>query len=339
MSALCLGSWMFGTETEPGVLAVDHATTLEILQAAYDRGINFIDTANIYGLPDDDSPERRPGRSESWIGEWLAGVDRESVVIASKVFYTTRGRQRVGLSRKIVRAEIEGTLTRLGTDYLDVYYHHGWHPASPLEETLSVFNDLVREGLVHYLGVSNFTSWQLMKAAWLCDRNGWEPITVVQPRYNAADSVPFTVDPVEMPLPDLFDACRDLGVAVCPYSPLAGGFLSGKYTRRDGDDFVRPEGSRGALVPELYGPFPERWWRVLEVIESVAEEMGVTPSQVAIAWSAHVEGLTSIPIVGARRLAYLDDTVAALDVELTAEQHERIADAGRHQELSGYIYT
>lgn len=237
-----------------------------------------------------------------------------------------------------MRAEIEGTLERLGTDYLDVYYHHGWHPESPLEETLSVFNDLVHEGLVHYLGVSNFTSWQLMKAAWICDRNGWAPITVVQPRFNAADNVPFTVDPAEMPVPHLFDACRDLDIAVCPYSPLAGGFLSGKYQRRDDGDIDRPAGSRAAFT-NRYGPFPDRWWRVLDAVRAVADDLGATPAQVAIAWAAQVDGLTSIPIVGARRVEYLDATVAAVDLDLTDEHHDAIATAGRNQERTGYIYT
>ena len=337
VSALCLGTWMFGHDYGEGE-AVDRDTSLGILEGAFERGVNFIDTANIYGMPASGYEGPEPGRSESYIGEWLKGVDRESVVIASKVFYTTRGRQPIGLSRKIVRAEIEGTLERLGTDYLDIYYHHGWHPPSPLEETLSVFNDLVREGLVHYLGVSNFTSWQLMKAAWLCDRNGWAPITVIQPRFNAADHVPFTVDPAEMALPDLFDACRDLGVSVCPYSPLAGGFLSGKYQRRDDGDTDRPEGSRAAFTSR-YGPFSDRWWRVLDVVREVADDLGATAAQVAIAWAARVEGLTSIPIVGGKRVEYLDDVIGAVDLGLTDEQHESIAAAGRVTERTGYIYT
>lgn len=337
VSALCLGTWMFGNDYGDGE-AVDLETSQAILSGAFERGVNFIDTANIYGTPASGHDRPEPGRSETYIGEWLQGIDRESVVIASKVFYTTRGRQPVGLSRKIVRAEIEGTLERLGTDYVDIYYHHGWHPGSPLEETLSVFNDLVHEGLVHYLGVSNFTSWQLMKAQWICDRNGWAPISVIQPRYNAADSVPFTVDPAEMALPDLFDACRDQGVAVCPYSPLAGGFLSGKYERHDGGDIDRPAGSRAAFTSR-YGPFPDRWWRVLDAVRAVADDLDATPSQVAIAWTARVDGVTSIPIVGARRVDYLDDTVAAVDLALTDEHHALIRAAGSPEERTGYIYT
>lgn len=340
VSRLCLGTWMFGTDYGQGE-AVDRETAHAVLDAARGHGINFIDTANVYGqVLDGSQPVDRasPGRSERYIGEWLHDQDREAMVLASKVFFATRGRQAVGMSRKIIRSEIEGSLERLGTDYLDVYYLHGWHDGSPLEESLSAMNDLVHAGKVHYVGVSNFTAWQLVKAQWICDRNGWEPISVVQPRYNAADGVPYTVDPVEMPLPDLFDACRDQEVAVCPYAPLAGGFLAGRYTRADDGEVVVPPGSRGAFT-DRYGPFPERWWRVLDAVREVADELGATASQVALRWATMVDGVTSVPIVGARRVSYLDDNVAALDLSLSAEQHQRIAAAGAADTSSGYIYT
>ena len=134
VSDLCLGTWMFGTESRvKGGEIVDRATASSILDAAWSGGVNFIDTANVYGS----------GRSEEYIGGWLAGKDREDFVVASKVFFALSGRQQVGLSRKIVLAELEATLGRLGTDYLDIYYIHGWHDPSPLEETLSALNDLV----------------------------------------------------------------------------------------------------------------------------------------------------------------------------------------------------
>lgn len=340
VSPLCLGTWMFGTDYGEGE-AVDRDTAHAVLDAAVARGINFIDTANVYGQVLDGGrgvDRAAPGRSERYIGEWLQDQDRADLVIASKVFFATRGRQPVGMSRKIIRSEIEGSLERLGTDHLDVYYLHGWHDGSPLEESLSVMNDLVHAGMVHYIGVSNFASWQLVKAQWICDRNGWEPVSVVQPRYNAADGVPYTVDPAEMPLPDLFDACRDQDVAVCPYAPLAGGFLAGRYTRRDDGEVVVPPGSRGAFT-ERYGPFPERWWQVLGVVREVADELDATPSQVALRWASMVDDVTSVPIVGARRAAYLDDNVAALGLKMSAEQHARIADAGNTSIRGAYIYT
>jgi aryl-alcohol dehydrogenase-like predicted oxidoreductase len=329
VSQLCLGAWMFGTEFQEGSEVVDSEGAHEILEAAWSHGINFIDTANIYGR----------GRSESYIGEWLADKEREDFVIASKVFFTTRGRQVSGLSRKIIMAEIEGSLERLGTDYLDIYYIHGWHPTSPLKETLSALNDLVRVGLIHYIGVSNFSSAQLVKSAWITERHGWAPVTVIQPRYNAVDHIPYTVDPVEQALPDLFDVCRELGIAVCPYSPLAGGFLTGKYERQADGKVVAPGGSR-ADVTDRYGPFPERWWRVLAAVKEVASEVGASPAQVALRWSMLVEGITSIPIFGGRTFEQLQANVAALDVTMSAEQFDRIARAGRYQgENSPYSYT
>jgi aryl-alcohol dehydrogenase-like predicted oxidoreductase len=317
LSEACLGTWMFGTESPAGGEVVDEEGASSILDAAWEQGVNFFDTANVYG----------DGRSERYIGTWLQGKEREDFVLASKVYFALSGRQRVGLSRKIVMAEIEGTLERLGTSYLDVYYIHGWHDPSPLSETLSALNDLVRAGKVHYIGVSNFASWQLVLASEMCRSNGWAPVSVIQPRYNAADHVPYTLDPEEMPLPDLFDACRHLGVAVCSFSPLAGGFLTGKYRRAADGSTITPEGSRAAVF-ERYGDFPEPWWKVLNEVEEVASEVGATPAQVAISWVRRVAGLTSIPIIGATSVQQLDETLKYADVHLSDEQHERISSAG-----------
>jgi aryl-alcohol dehydrogenase-like predicted oxidoreductase len=333
VSSICLGTWMFGQDMGGGE-SVDRDMAQETLEAAWSGGINFIDTANIYGqdssrLIEDPRMSRKagPGRSESYIGEWLADKDRENFVVASKVYFGSRGRQGTGLSRKLIRAEIEGTLERLGTDYLDLYYIHGWHPSSPLEEALSALNDLVRAGTVHYLGVSNFAAWQLVQARYIAARNGWEQPWVIQPRFNAVDHVPFTADPSEIPLPDLLDACRDQDVAVCAYSALAGGFLSGKYRRGDDGEVVVPDDSRASST-ERYGPFPERWWRVLDAVVSVADEVDATPTQVALRWLMMQEGVVCIPIVGARRPRHLVDSVGALEIELSREQRERITRAG-----------
>jgi aryl-alcohol dehydrogenase-like predicted oxidoreductase len=325
VSKLCLGTWMFGTENEDGVVATDREQAHELLDAAFERGINFFDTANNYG----------GGDSERYLGEWLEDRDRENVVVASKVYWTTRGRREAGLSRKIVRAEIEGTLERLGTDYLDVYYVHGWHEPSPLVETVSALNDLVRDGKVHYLGVSNFAAWQLLKALWAADTHDWEPVSVIQPRYNAADRVPYTVDPTEQPLPDLFDACRDQNVAVCPYAPLAGGFLTGKYDRGPDGAVLGPDGSRADLSEE-FGPFSESEWAVLDAVREVAAELDASPAQVAIRWTMAVDGVTSVPIVGARSRDQLEENLGALDLSLSTDQHDRISSAGEGDDTSSW---
>lgn len=321
VSQLCLGTWMFGTETEEGVVATDREQAHELLDAAWKHGINFFDTANNYG----------GGDSERYLGEWLKDHERENFILASKVYFDTQGRQGVGLSRKIVRAEIEGTLDRLDTDYLDIYYIHGWHDPSPIKETLSALNDLVRAGKVHYVGVSNFTAWQLLQSQWIADVHDWESVSVIQPRYNAVDHYPYTVDPSEQPLPGLFDACRDQGVAVCPYAPLAGGFLTGKYERSPNGAVIGPDGSRADLS-ENFGPFSERAWAVLDAVRSVADDIGVTPAQVAVRWAMDIEGVTSVPIVGARSLDQLAENVGVLDVTLTDTQYGQIATAGRGKE-------
>jgi aryl-alcohol dehydrogenase-like predicted oxidoreductase len=318
VSTLCLGTWMFGTELEDGVEATDRDAAHRILDAAWDAGVNFFDTANNYG----------GGDSERYLGSWLAERERESFVVASKVYFDTRGRQGTGLSRKIIRAEIEGTLDRLDTEYLDLYYVHGWHEDSPIAETMAALDDLVREGRVHYLGVSNFAAWQLIQAQGLADRHDWAPISVIQPRYNALDHYPYTVDPSEQPLPGLLDACRDQDIAVAPYAPLAGGFLTGKYDRGPDGELEAPPDTRGALL-DTYGPFTERAWGVLDAVRSVADDVGATPAQVALRWVMEAPGVTSVPIVGARSEEQLEENVGVVDVHLDSDQYERIARAGR----------
>lgn len=332
VSQLCVGTWMFGTDLGQGEV-VNEQTAGELLESAFQHGINFIDTANNYGhVPAGQQPphgERHfgPGRSERYIGAWLADHDREDVIIASKAYWATRGRELASLSRKQVRSEIQGTLDRLGTDYIDVYYHHGWHPSSPIEETLSVFNDLVREGRVHYLGLSNFTSWQIVHAREICRRNGWEIPCVTQPRFNAADHVPYTVDPEEKALLDLLDLCRSEDIAVAAYAPLAGGFLAGRYQRGEDGEVSRPADSRGGQA-ERYGPFPDRWWDVLAAVRSVADELDSTPSTVAIAWLLATPEVTVIPIVGMRTQRHVTTAVDAVNLELTPEHSKRISEAG-----------
>ena len=322
VSEFALGAWMFGARSrkdDSEIVPRDRA--FEILDAAWSAGVNFIDTANVYGK----------GRSEEYIGAWLADKNRDDFVLASKVFVALSGRQEIGLSRKIILREIEGTLERLGTDHLDVYYIHAWHPGSPLEETLAALNHLVDQGKVHYLGVSNFATWQLVLAQKICEARGYAPISVVQPRFSAVDSVPFTADPHEMALPDLLDACHHLGIAVCSYSPLAEGFLTGKY-RRDADGRTRvPPGSRADHRQEDK-QYPERWWSVLSAVEQVAAELGATPAQVALRWVRDAPGVTSVPILGATSASQLVDSLRASELHAlraaARAHHRRRTDPG-----------
>jgi 1-deoxyxylulose-5-phosphate synthase len=320
VSKLCFGTWRFGRSTGDLENETTREEAHELLDACVEHGINFIDTANVYGDPD--------GTSEEWIGEWLEEQDREDLVIASKVYFEfdgwgEPGPNDSGLGRKHIRAQLEGTLDRLGTDYLDLYYIHRWDEDTPIRETMQTLTELVREGKIHYLGASTMAAWQLTKALWTSDVEGLERFDVTQPMVNAAH-----YDAVG----DYLDVCADQDLAVCPYSPLAGGFLTGKYEQAEDDSVEAPDGSRGAfddLFEDRYAT--DRAWDVLEAVESVADEVDASPAQVSLRWLMDQDRFTCIPIVGARSPDQLEENVGAVDLELDGEQFERI-DAARSSE-------
>jgi aryl-alcohol dehydrogenase-like predicted oxidoreductase len=318
VSQLCFGTWRFGRETG-GVVETDRDEAHDLLDAAWERGINFIDTANVYGNPN--------GTSEAYVGEWLDDYDREDFVIASKVYFPFDGRGEPGpndsgLGRKHIRAQIEGTLDRLDTDYLDLYYIHRWDEHSDIEETLSTLDDLVRAGKIHHLGASTMAAWQLTKALWKSDVEDYERFEVTQPLFHAGYR-----DDVK----DYLDVCADQDMAVCPYSPLAGGFLTGKYERTDDDDptaFEGPEGARGSLSDRFEDFYlSERGWHVLDELRAVADELDATPAQVALRWLIEQPDITCVPIVGARTVDQLDENVGATDISLSDDQFNRIVSA------------
>jgi aryl-alcohol dehydrogenase-like predicted oxidoreductase len=214
VSELCLGCMTFGRE-------LDEEGSREIIARFLKAGGDFIDTADVY----------EQGASEEIVGRAIKGV-REDVVLATKVrFPMGDGPNDVGLSRKHILAGCEASLRRLGTDYIDLYQVHAWDAATPLEETLSALTDLVRQGKVRYVGVSNFTGWQLMKALYVSELNGFERFVSLQPQYSLAERN------IER---EVLSACREEGVGVIPWGPLGGGFLSGKYRRGE----EPPEDSR-----------------------------------------------------------------------------------------------
>ncbi len=315
VSELCFGTWRFGRRTG-GVLETDEAAAHELLDAFTDRGGTFIDTANVYGDPN--------GTSEEYIGNWLADREREQYVIASKVYFgfDDANPNGSGLSRTHIRNQIEGTLDRLGTDYLDLYYIHRWDENTPIEETLSTLDALVEEGTVNYLGASTMAAWQLTKALWQSDVNDYERFEVTQPLFHAG-----YYEDVE----EYLSVVADQDLAVCPYSPLAGGFLTGKYTRGDPDDpksVEAPDGSRGSF-DERFERFylSERGWKVLDEIRTIADELDATPAQVALRWLMDQRTFTCVPIVGARTVEQLDENLGAADVSMSRDQHDRITDA------------
>ncbi|WP_132058855.1 aldo/keto reductase [Halorussus amylolyticus] len=305
VSEICFGTWRFGKESN-GTVETDRKTAHGLLDTYADAGGNFIDTANVYGDPN--------GTAEEWIGDWLADYDREQFVLASKVYFGfADGPNDRGLSRKHIRSQIEGTLDRLGTEYLDVYYIHRWDDGVPIEETLSTLHDLVREGKVNYLAASSMAAWKLTKALWTSDVEGLERFEVTQPRFNAA---------YRDPVAEYLDVCANQDLAVCPYSPLEGGFLTGKYDREGSN----PEGSRGDLY-EWESRFDDRQWDVLDAIRAVADEVDATPAQVSLRWLADQREFQCIPIVGARTTDQLEENLGASEISMSDAQFERIDEA------------
>ncbi|WP_136689254.1 aldo/keto reductase [Halorhabdus amylolytica] len=320
VSPIALGTWRFGMEhEETGIVETGREEAHELLDAYADRGGNFIDTANVYG----------GGDSERWIGEWLAERDREQFVVASKVYWSDVSRFDDNLSRKNVRAEVEASLDKLGTDYLDILYLHRFDDETPIERTLRTIDDLVSEGKVHHVGLSTAEAWKLTKGLWKADVNNYEAFTVTQPEYSAVYREPI-VDELDQPpehkepIAEYLDVCRDQDLAVCPYSPLHGGFLTGKYERVDGE-IRAPDGSRAEIDQAFESDYvADAAWNVLEEVRAVATEVEATPAQVSLRWLIDHDDLTIVPIIGARTIDQLDENLGAVDVSLSEDQWERI---------------
>jgi aryl-alcohol dehydrogenase-like predicted oxidoreductase len=220
------------------------------------------------------------------------------------------GRNDAGLSRSHLARALDASLGRLGIDTVDLYQAHAWDPLTPLEETLAFLDDAVRAGKVRYAGVSNFTGWQLQKAALLAGDSA--PIVTLQPQYN------LLVRDIEF---ELVDVCVNEGIGMLPWSPLAGGWLTGKYTRDETPSGATRLGEDPARGMEAYGPrnAQERTWRIIDAVREVAQDRGVPMSQVALAWVADRPAVTSV-ILGARTVDQLDDNLAAADLHLSAKE-------------------
>jgi len=307
VSEIAFGTWRFGRENDDGEVEIGPDRAHDLLDAYADHGGRFVDTADMYG----------DGRSEEYIGDWLATRDREEYVLASKVYWPTRDDPNgSGLSRKHLRRQIDLILERLGTDYVDLLYTHRWDDDTPATEFMRTLDEFVRDGKVNYLGTSTFepNAWKVAKANELADRRGYEPFSIAQPRYNAVNRE------IEG---NYLDMCADYEIGVVPWSPLAGGFLTGKYSR----DEEPPVGSRAATDQQFVDSYltPENF-DALDVVESVAEETDASPGQIALAWLLHHEQVTA-PIVGARTVEQLEEDLAAAEVSLTVDQFERISEA------------
>ncbi|WP_304458689.1 aldo/keto reductase [Alicyclobacillus sendaiensis] len=297
VSRICLGCMGFG---KPGTWhhawVLDEADARPIIHRALDLGINFFDTANVYSL----------GTSEEIVGKILKeAVPRDQVVIATKVFFPLReGPNGGGLSRKAIMEAIDQSLKRLGTDYVDLYQIHRWDYRTPIEETLAALHDLVKAGKVRYIGASAMYAWQFMKALAVAERRGWTRFVSMQNHYNLI----YREEEREM-----MPLCREEGIGVIPYSPLAAGRLArhpAETTRRsETDEVQRAKYDRTADVDRI----------IIDRVGELAERHGVPRAQIALAWLLHKPGV-SAPIVGATKMHHLEDAVAALDVKLTEDE-------------------
>ncbi|MGA8111027.1 MAG: aldo/keto reductase [Acidobacteriaceae bacterium] len=304
VSRLCLGCMTYGRPPAPGepkagrhAWALNEQESQPFLRQALDLGINFFDTANVYSS----------GASEEVVGRFLkANVRRESVVVATKVWGVMReepnGR---GLSRKEILFELDESLRRLQTDYVDLYQIHRWDPETPIEETLEALHDVVKAGKVRYIGASSMYSWQFAKALYLADRHGWTRFVSMQNHYNLL----YREEEREM-----IPLCREEGIGIIPWSPLARGRLARPWQsettkRSETDQFGKT----------LYGGTEEADRRVVERLTELAKKRGVAQATLALAWMLAQPGITA-PIVGATKTHHLEDAAAALEVKLTTEE-------------------
>ena len=302
VSEICLGTMTFGHQC-------DEKTSFAILDRAAEQGVTFIDTANVYPVPP--APETA-GRTEEIVGAWLEGK-RDRFVLATKCrMRVGNGPNDQGLSRLHILKAVEDSLRRLRTDFIDLYQTHSVDPETPQEETLRALDDLVRQGKVRYIGCSNYPAWQLALVLGISEKQGWARFDCVQPRYNLLHRDIET---------ELLPLCRDQGVGVIVYNPLAGGFLSGKYRNIE----APVPGTRFTLgkTGELYR---ERYWHqaqleAVDQLRTLFEPRGRSLVTVAIAWVLTQPGITSA-IVGASRPEQLDQSLAAVNFPLEAGEME-----------------
>ncbi len=312
VSTLCLGCMSFGEPNRGAhewTLGEDASRT--VIRHALERGVNFFDTANVYS----------DGSSEEIVGRALRDfARREDVVVATKVQGAMRpGPNGGGLSRKTIMFEVEQSLTRLQTDYVDLYQIHRWDSDTPIEETLEALNDVVKAGKARYLGASSMLAWQFSKALYTADARGLARFISMQNHYNL-----LTREEER----EMFPLCADQGIGMLPWSPLARGRLAREdeqsSSRAEADDYARA----------LYDPRGvER--EVRAAVGVIAEQRAVPRAQIALAWVAHNPQVTA-PIVGGSRTSHIDDAIAGLELELSMEELESLERASRGPVVRSY---
>jgi 1-deoxyxylulose-5-phosphate synthase len=315
VSRICLGCMGFG-DAERWIhnWVLDEENSRPIIQKALELGINFFDTANVYSL----------GVSEEILGGALKDfANRDEVVIATKVHgRMRRGPNGAGLSRKAILTEIDHSLRRLGVDYVDLYQIHRWDPRTPIEETMEALHDVVRAGKARYLGASSMWAWQFAKAQHVAEVNGWTRFVSMQPHYNLI----YREEEREM-----IPLCRDQGVGVIPWSPIARGRLAGNRSRDGKAHTTRSETDQ--FAPILYTD--EADYDVIERNADLAKERGVSPAQTALAWLLGKPGVTA-PIVGATKVEHLHDALAAEKLTLDPDEVAALEELYRPHPVAGH---
>ncbi|MEX1361645.1 MAG: aldo/keto reductase [Nannocystaceae bacterium] len=319
VSALCLGTMTFGEANEGSFMhkvGCDEATSFAIMNRALELGIDFFDTADVYG---------QDGLTERVIGKWFQQDGRrDEVVLATKFrFVMGKGPNRSGASRYRIVKTVEESLRRLKTDRIDLYQIHMQDIDTPEEETLRALDDLVRQGKVLYIGCSNYAAYRLVQSLWTSKTQGLERFVSAQMQYSL---VTRDIEREHVPV------CREHGLGILPWSPLAGGFLSGKYRKGQ----PPPAGTRLEQWKDRWGRFDsDRHWRILEAVDRVAKEVDAPPTAVALAWLLHKPQVCSV-IFGARSLQQLEGNAKAAELKLGDEQVKALDEASSFE--LGYPY-
>ena len=301
VSELCLGTMQWGW-------TADEETSFAVMDAFVEAGGNFIDTADVYSRWVEGNPG---GVSEAIIGRWMkARGNRRQIVLATKV----RGRMwdgpnGEGLSRGHIIAAVEDSLRRLDTEYIDLYQTHWYDADTPIDETIRALDDLVRQGKVRTIGCSNYPAWRLAKALWASDKQGLARYDSIQPHYSLVHRADFERETREL--------CLEEGIGVIPYSPLAGGFLTGKYRR----DQPWPDSARADGIRTRYDN--ERSWASLEALDKIAQAHGKTVAQTALAWQLSQPVITS-PIIGANSVEQLNDILGVVGFRLSDDEMQTL---------------
>lgn len=302
VSELCLGAMTFGREA-------DESTSFEMMDMFAEAGGNFIDTADVYTR----------GASETIVGNWLKNQTREDFIIATKVrFPMGEGVNDLGLSRKHIMDGVHKSLERLQVDYIDLYQVHCWDPETPLEETLSTLNQLVEQGKVRYIGVSNYKAHQIQKAVDISKAMGWEAYICLQPLYNLLDRY------IEW---EIVELCQQEGIGIIPWSPLRGGWLTGKYNREMAGNIpadMRLHKASDEGWSEMWENYAnEKTWRIIDTLTKIAKETDKSIPQVALNWVKDQPGVTA-PIIGSRKPEQIKDNLGCVGWSLSDEQRKRL---------------